>query len=253
MPPQTALSALPLFSLFGDGRVITLGPQIEIYPPPALPNLRQTVISPDGIATILAEAERAGLIGEDREYTVMTVADAPTTVFTVNAGGEVTVVSAYALGIAEDPNASAEERQALAKLQRFHQQVVDLAGLLPAEAIVAAEEPYPIERLQILAESVASLPPPDPDDPTANQPPQEWPLDSSIAGYEPLDDSGGLALRCGVVEGDDLDRLLPLPQNANTLTPWLSDGEEFLLTLRPLLPDEQGCPPRSRLQATPDA
>ncbi len=183
----------------------------------------------------------------------MTVADAPTTVFTVNAGGEVTVVSAYALGIAEDPNASAEERQALAKLQRFHQRVVDLAQFLPAEAIVAAEESYPIERLQILAESVASLPPPDPNDPAANQPPQEWPLDSSIAGYELLDSAGGLALRCGVVEGDDLDRLLPLLQDANTLTPWVSDGEEFLLTVRPLLPDEQGCPPRSRPEATPDA
>src|SRR5262245_18411153 len=38
VPPQVTLSELPQFSLYGDGRVITTGPVIQIYPAPALPN-----------------------------------------------------------------------------------------------------------------------------------------------------------------------------------------------------------------------
>ena len=53
---------------------------------------------------------------------------------------------------------------------------------------------------------------------------------------------GGLAeARCGVVSGADLDALWPLMQAANDLTPWVSDGKEYRLILRPLLPDEHGC------------
>ena len=37
LAPGVALTHLPMFSLYGDGRVIREGPQIEIYPQPALP------------------------------------------------------------------------------------------------------------------------------------------------------------------------------------------------------------------------
>jgi len=34
---------------------------------------------------------------------------------------------------------------------------------------------------------------------------------------------------------------MPLAEKANELTPWRSDGAEFQLFFRPLLPDESGC------------
>jgi hypothetical protein len=48
--------------------------------------------------------------------------------------------------------------------------------------------------------------------------------------------------RCGVVSGGELATLLPALQAANQLTYWRSDGVTYQLTLRPLLPDESGCP-----------
>ncbi len=253
VPPVVHLSGLPSFSLYRDGRVITTGPQIEIFPPPALPNLQQSTISEEGIEAVLAAADEAGLIGQNREYDNATVADATTAVFTVQAGGRVTTVSAYALGFGDDASWSPEERRELAKLQRFTEQVTDLAGFLPADAIITSDEPYPVERLQVLAEPVSGLPPPDPNDPTQNQPLVDWPLARPLQDAPLMDlPAASPTPRCGVIEGDDAERLLPAIENSNTLTPWVSEGEEFRLSFRPLLPDEQGCPPRSDLDATPE-
>ena len=38
-PPEYQLTNLPAFSLYGDGTIVRPGPQIEIYPAPALPSL----------------------------------------------------------------------------------------------------------------------------------------------------------------------------------------------------------------------
>src|ERR1700754_4156245 len=38
--PDQTLDRIPTISVYGDGRVITQGPQIMIYPAPALPNIR---------------------------------------------------------------------------------------------------------------------------------------------------------------------------------------------------------------------
>jgi hypothetical protein len=66
--PGWILSQLPLVSVYGDGRVITQGPQIEIYPGPALPNLLVSRVSEDGLQQILAAARDAGLVGPDASY-----------------------------------------------------------------------------------------------------------------------------------------------------------------------------------------
>ena len=34
---------------------------------------------------------------------------------------------------------------------------------------------------------------------------------------------------------------MPLVEQANQLTPWTSDGSQYGLLFRPLLPDESGC------------
>lgn len=45
MPPWETLRWHPSVALYGDGRLIMQGPQIEIYPGPALPNLQLTRLS----------------------------------------------------------------------------------------------------------------------------------------------------------------------------------------------------------------
>jgi hypothetical protein len=247
LPPQAALSEIPQFSLYGDGRVVTTGPMIMIFPPPALPNLRQMRLTEAGIQQVLAAAENAGLMDGNKTYGNNTVADAATTVFTVNAGGKTTVVAAYALGMGDDPNWTDEDRQALAKLQKFADRTMDLTAWLTAPYIASGDEEYPIERLQIVAQAIEpAQATPDPNDPAQNQTPIEWPLSTPLPEATPVTDLIGpdQNLRCGVIEGEDAAQLVKAAEQANTLTPWMSEGNAYLLTFRPLLPDESGCPPR---------
>jgi hypothetical protein len=251
VPQDYLLTRLPTFSLFGDGCYVVPGPVIEIYPPPALPNLQETCLNEEGVQEILTRAQEAGLLDGDAEYGLDTVADASTAVFTTNAGGVSTVVSAYALGIDEvpDPSLTPEEQAAREKLAAFAAEISDITSWMPANMIVAAEHPYEIGRMQIV-----TLPADAENAPVAPEDiePQElaWPLDGDAA--TPAAGAGqGLAefgepywlegYRCGVVEGDDLATLMPALQEANVLTRWTSDGGAYVLYLRPLFPDEAGC------------
>ena len=47
--------------------------------------------------------------------------------------------------------------------------------------------------------------------------------------------------RCLVVEGDDLETVLPLLQSANQLSVFESEGEVYSLIPQPLYPGESGC------------
>jgi len=100
--PGYFLTRLPQVSVYGDGRVVTEGPVIEIYPGPALPNLLVSRVSEAGLQAMLAAAADAGLLGQDRHHDCVGIADAPTTTFVVSADGATHRTTAYALGIGED-------------------------------------------------------------------------------------------------------------------------------------------------------
>ncbi|MCU0504184.1 MAG: hypothetical protein MUE82_00190 [Chloroflexi bacterium] len=239
VPYEWILSNLPIVSIYGDGRVITQGPRIEIYPGPALPNLRVARISEDGLQKILAAAAEAGILGNDAHYDYPGIADAPTTIFTVNAGGATSRVSAYALGIGEDasmiPPADAAAR---AELADFAAKLGDLPGWLGPD-VVSADEPFDFASIRVYAQAA---------DPTSQDQGIEptvvdWPLAVPLATFgEPFRPGAEPAMRCGVVAGDDLATLRPALEAANQLTYWRSGGETFSLILRPLLPEESGCP-----------
>lgn len=220
------LTQLPIVSLFGDGLYVVGGPQIEIYPGPALPNLLSRKVKESGIQAILAAADEAGLTKGSRKLRNPTVADAGSTVFTVNVRGKRYVVEAEALGLGggEDPAFRTD-------LEEFRDLLTDLTRWLPSNA-VSAETPYGSAGLRIVVEPYQS---PDEGGP---QQPKAWPLD------QPLSEFGAarnLGIRCGAVRGDDLRKVLALAREANQLTPWRSGGKEYLLRFRPLLPDESGC------------
>jgi hypothetical protein len=255
LPPQAALSEIPQLSMYGDGRVITTGPMIMIFPAPALPNLRQVHLTEAGIQQVLAAAADAGLMDGDKTYGNNTVADAATTVFTVNAGGKTTVVAAYALGLGDDPNWTDEDKAALAKLQEFSGRTMDVTSWVDPANVASADEEYPIERVQIVAQPIDPSQA-TPDDPTQNQPPVDWPLTTPISQVATVTElvPGDQVLTCGVIEGGDAATFVAAARDANQLTPWVSEGTSYFLWIRPLLPDETGCPPwGSQTEELPEA
>lgn len=241
--PEMLVTRLPIFSLSGDGCYVVEGPRIEIYPQPALPNLLETCLTEEGVQTILQAAQEAGLLDGDAQYPLDLVADAPTTVFTVTANGETSRVEAYALGIDTDPAANdfltEEEAEARAKLAEFVDKITDLRSWLPAVAFATEEQFFEIERLQVVAQPAEIA--------TGGATPEgieiqqrEWPLETPIAelGEEHFLEQA----RCFVLEGEELQMLLPALEDANELTQWTSGDEQYQLFLRPLLADEEGCP-----------
>lgn len=242
-PEDYTLRQIPEFSLMGDGRVFTLGAQIEIYPPPALPPLLVRPVEDDAVATIIAEAEAAGLDGPDKNYDYAGVADAGTTVFTyVDAAGATHKISAYALGFEADGMApgpdgrpmSEQDREARAKLAKLRDKLMDLSSWLPRESL-GEDKVYEIEKLRVFAKDYAVNNTEEP-----KQPAKEWPLTTPIATFG--ESWGDGRYRCGVIEGADLQAAESDLKSSNQATPWTSAGKQHQLILRPLLPDETGCP-----------
>src|SRR5262249_20729189 len=115
VPAVVNLTRTPVVAIYADGTVITTGPMIDIYPSPALPNLRKLTLSPSGREKVRAAAETAGLTEANR-YDGANVTDMPDTVFTYAHGDETTVTAAYALGFDEETIADAAAKAARAKL-----------------------------------------------------------------------------------------------------------------------------------------
>jgi len=233
IPVEYTLRNFPSFALYGDGRLVSQGPQIEIYPGPALPSLLVRTVSGDGIDTILEAAQDAGLLGPDRSYEFPCIADAGTTTFTLSADGAKHVVSAYALyeGATDCPGIDDDAR---AKLAEFQTKLGDLASWLP-DGSLGKERAFVEDELRVFVRPYAASPEPD-----LQQPVVEWPLvtplDTFGERYPGLEDT-----RCGAVSGADHDALRIAAQQTNELTPWTSAGTRYLLVFRPLLPEEHGC------------
>ena len=238
---ETIVTRMPHFALYGDGSVITQGPQIAIYPAPALPNLQMGTLTGEGIQKILVAAREAGLLDGDKEYRLDMIADAATTVFTITAAGETHTVSVYALMLAEEElnndMVPEDEREARQKLAEFEAMMLDYMSWLPAEAVAETEISYPMEQLQIVVvpRDMFMI-----GDGSIDVGEMDWPLETPLARigdeYPFLQQAS-----CAVIEGDDLGTLVDALNEANELTTWISEGDEYALLLRPILPDETGC------------
>lgn len=242
VPQEYIVTRMPHFILLGDGSVITQGPQIAIFPAPALPNLQMGTLTDEGIQMILEAARDAGLLDGDKEYTLDMIADAATTVFTITADGKTHTVSVYSLGSVEDEFVNdmipEEEVEARQKIAEFEAMMLDYMGWLPEEAVAEAEREYPAEQMQVVAIPRDAYPV---GDDTLDTGEIDWPLETPLAeigeAYTFIDQS-----RCVVVEGAELETLATALSEANQMTTWISDGEEYGLLLRPLLPGEEaGC------------
>jgi hypothetical protein len=240
--PGWDLRRIPVISIYGDGTVISEGPQIEIYPPPALPSIVVARMTEAGLQEVLAAAQAAGLLGPDRTLDAPGIADAPFTTIVVNAGGSVHTTTIYALAEAEGSSVEipAEEKAARREILDFTAKLSDRANWLGDE--LGADTQYAYDAMRIY-----SLPATPPVDGSVggdeNLPPSyaDWPLEPGLAWFGDAFASG-MNYRCGTITGKDLKEFLPVAQNTSWETYWRSGGSTYQLILRPLLPDESGCP-----------
>ena len=165
------------------------------------------------------------------------VADAADTVLEIHLDGKAYRISAYALGdIATDAAAPALDQPTIdgrANLRTF----VDALTAISAGDFVDDEHAFEIESLRIYAGKAVIVPN---SELPGEQPAIDWPLtDLATAGDKV--DNGVLDVRCQVIEGEDLAEVLPLLQDANSLSTFRSEGELYSLIVVPLLPGEAGC------------
>jgi hypothetical protein len=222
--PDWLLARIPQISIYGDGRIITEGPQIMIYPGPALPNLQVQQIDPAKVDQLVGQALAAG-VGSGTDLGTPGVADAPTTVIEVRTTKGVKTVSAVALNEAapDDTSLTDPQKQARAKLAAFVKQLTDVDA--------TDSQPYRPETLA----AVVAVPM---GKPAAGQPAAvAWP-GPALPG-ESISDQ--LKIGCVSVTGAELDKVLAAAKKANQDTLWASGGKQYRLTFRPLLPDETGC------------
>ena len=229
--PQALAARIPEFSLFGDGTVVTVGAQPQIYPGPALPGLLERHLTEAGVQAVLRAAARAGLLGPDRTFRRAGISDMPTTVFTLSAEGRTHVVSVYDLGGAS-PGVPAAERLARRRLADLEARLRDLSSWLRAGSY-SKEGPFVPGSMSLFVRPYVA-------DPNLSEPPERWPLSTRLATFgRPSNDLPGA--RCGTVRGHAAAAVLDLARRTNQLTPWRSDGSSFSLMFRPLLPDQAGC------------
>jgi hypothetical protein len=229
--PSTLVSRLPIVTIYGDGRLITEGPQIAIYPAPALPNIQVQRIDPANLDVLVSLALDAG-VGGRPDLGQPGVADLPSTRFTVLAGNGPQTLDVYAL--TEDmqlPGLSEQQRAARKKLLDLQAALVDPAGVLGKGSVTEVGEYQPTTLAAISTPYVdggGEVPAPAV---------KAWP-GPRLPGAS---FSQGLDLGCVTVTGEALTKTLAAARTANSITPWSSGGKRWTLVFRPLLPDERDC------------
>jgi hypothetical protein len=229
--PAFLASQVPPFTLYGDGTVIfrnqTLAPpEAEGSVSPSNP-MRTTKLTEDQIQELLLFALGEGGLGVARaNYENAMVADASTAVFTVHAGGVDKTVSVYALGMDTQGGVDAPARAAFQKL-RDRLTDFDQGGSIKT----AIYEPKSFRGVLFDAAGIQA-----PDVRT-------WPWkDLKVSDFALDADPNGLQFPHRTLDASQVGALdvkdvrggfqgLPL---AGT------DGKLYTLSLRPLLPDENG-------------
>jgi hypothetical protein len=211
---------LPAVSVFGDGRVVVVGPTTLEFPGPALPNLQEFRVTDDGLGRILRAARDAGLRDDPApEYGDPGVTDQVTTTVTVRVDGGTRQVAVYALGFkGRVSGVTPEQRENRRRLEQFVDLVGD-AGSLGDGVVAGSEQRYEPGALAVLVR----------------------PLDASDGDTHawPLGDLAGTG--CLVLTGGDATTAIAAARGTSDGDAWTSSGASYDLDFRPLLPDERGC------------
>ena len=222
VPVEWALSRGPIYTLLADGRLISEGPVIAIYPGPLLPNYLVGQINVDQMSTVLKLVDKIGLPDMDHEIDDSqnsVVADATTEVVTYwDPEGVEHSYSVYALGLEPSGNPSTAA---------FSELMVVLDQLATQGDQVA----YEGERVRVVA-GVGFI---DPDFVDI----RDWPLGDTDLTEWTTYPNGWVCQIYG-------PQVLPTFADATQTTQWLHpdpmmDAPPFTLLVRPLHPGEPDC------------
>jgi hypothetical protein len=227
--PAFLATQAPIFSLYGDGTVVFRNPMLDPLPPigsvsPERP-FRTTQLNEDQVQAVLEDALGKGGLGTARtEYTNAQIADAPTAVFTVNAGGISKRVSVYALGMEVQDSADAPARAAFQGLAERLQDF-DKGGSFSTSEFV------PDRYRGILMDGGPGAP---------DAKPWPWP-DLKPTDFASPADPNAFQLASRVLSVEEVGALGISTyrggfQGLTLVGP--ADGKTYSLSLRPLLPDE---------------
>lgn len=220
VPVEFLARRLPVVSVYADGRVITQGAQILIYPGPALPSVQVRTAPDDELASALADT-RAAIAGAG-DTGLPPVADVPDTVFeVVDADGASSTVRVAALGF-DSVGLTPQQIAARRALADVRDRLVALGGpdsqMYTASSLSAFASPY--------GDSGG--------EPAPNE--LDWPL-------APIGPGGpdGMPV-CIPVTGADTATVRSALDQATEITRWRSGGQVWSIAFRPALPHESPCP-----------
>ncbi|MBO1753147.1 hypothetical protein J4G33_15155 [Actinotalea sp. BY-33] len=239
----TDFRTVPEVTVYADGQVISHGPQLLVYPPPALPNLLTHELTAEDVAAVVAAAREAGLLEEAPDYGQPPIADVPATVVELHVDGETVRHEVQALGVEEGPDGTApgadpdaaggasgdlgltqEQVTARARLSEFLTTAREITGVGEA----GEETSYEITAFAVMARPAVPAPAEDGLEPGVFP----WPLtELALAELE----------ECTSVTGDQAVTLREALTDAATTSLVEQDGALYELWPRPLLPHEEGC------------
>ena len=230
VPPEWLATRAPIFTLYGDGRVVFRDPALQEAPDESgvlrHSPFRTLLLSEEQIQSLLRFAAEDGGLGVARDqYDHQGVADATTAVFTMNAGGRTKRVSVYALGMEGAPGGDAAPRRGFAEL-RDHLQSFQTDTAAPAEDF------KPEAYRGVLIDAAGAIP-------TAVTP-WPWP-ELDPADFEVPDGEGGLRVATHRLTQEQVEALGPGETKGGIQGIYVEgpDGKTWSLSIRPLLPDEE--------------
>ncbi|WP_327006224.1 hypothetical protein OHA72_02370 [Dactylosporangium sp. NBC_01737] len=231
VPVAMTVTEVPALSVYGDGRVVTNGPVIEIFPGPALPNVQVQQISTADVAKLADRAVDAG-VGKQADFGMPNVADAPTTHVMVRTAAGEQVTDVPALGIGEE-SLNNSQRAARQRIQRLVEALTDLPSTL-GKGAVSESKAFPAAGVAAVAVQWAEM---GGDQGMQPQAPVAWP-GPALPGEAFADRP---SVHCVSATGEQGKQILAAAGKANSRTPWLSAGSSWQVTFRPFLPGESTC------------
>jgi hypothetical protein len=220
------LIAVPQFTLYGDGTVIFQPIDNRGAPFGTVPNLPLAIghLNEEGVQAVLLYALDTGRLATAKaDYDHPGIADAGSTVFNLNAGGEEKVVNIYALFQEPDPMApDPVDRAGFALLQTLLMNFEQEAQESLSDVREYEPEFYRVTLLEGFGE------------PTNE--PMEWPWeDLTMDDFATGDEPGAIAM----LTADQVSQIMEVP-NGGQFGIWLEepDGTVVQAAVRPLLPEE---------------
>jgi hypothetical protein len=233
VPIDFAASQAPVFTLYGDGRIV-FQPLAETFPQPDANGItkpaawRTAQLDPGQIEEVLTFALGPGGLGTARDsYINGGVADLPNTIFTINAGGLKKTVVVNGIGMdasgGPDDAARAQFKKLADRLRDF-----DQGGTISTDVYT------PSAYRGVLTEREV-----DPNLPGPSPVAWPWP-EVKVTDFKEGDGTNGPTFPHKALSVDEVAalKLGDISGGAQGLVVKSPDGPTYSLTLRPLLPDE---------------